>query len=430
MSRIALKIENISKQYRIGQVGTGTFSHDFRRWMFKIRGKEDPYLKVGEINDRLVAGGEYVWALNQINLEIYKGDVIGIIGQNGAGKSTLLKLLSQVTVPTTGSIKVKGRIAALLEVGTGFHPELTGRENIFLNGAILGMSKNEIISKFDEIVEFSGVIKYIDTPVKRYSSGMKVRLGFAVAAHLEPEILIVDEVLAVGDIAFQNKCISKMENVAKQGRTVIVVSHNMSSISRMCNRAVLLENGSIVKSGDVEEVVQYYISGDRIDLAEKKWKIDAPSCGDITLDGIKITQDLSLVGTLVNDIEKDIYLQFDYTLKKDKKMYCGFFLSSSNGSITFVSSDFYETQRFNKLKGSYSSVCKIPGNILAEETYFIRAFIAEPIKDAKPIIHIDIKDVLSFQVVDNLTGHSARKNHIGSYPGAVRPILKWDTNVI
>ena len=260
MSEVVLKIENVSKQYRLGLVGTGTLSHDLKRWWYLIRGKEDPFLKVGEANDREVKGGEYVNALSDINLEIRKGEVVGIIGKNGAGKSTLLKLLSEVTTPTTGSIKMKGRIAALLEVGTGFHPELTGRENIYLNGAILGMTKKEINSKIEEIIDFSGVAKYIDTPVKRYSSGMKVRLGFAVAAHLEPDILIVDEVLAVGDAEFQKKCIGKMKDVAGEGRTVLFVSHNMASVKSLCNTGIVLENGKVVYNGNAEDSVSYYLS--------------------------------------------------------------------------------------------------------------------------------------------------------------------------
>ena len=260
MSEVVLKIENVSKQYRLGLVGTGTLSHDLKRWWYLIRGKEDPFLKVGEANDREVKGGEYVNALSDINLEIRKGEVVGIIGKNGAGKSTLLKLLSEVTTPTTGSIKMKGRIAALLEVGTGFHPELTGRENIYLNGAILGMTKKEINSKIEEIIDFSGVAKYVDTPVKRYSSGMKVRLGFAVAAHLEPDILIVDEVLAVGDAEFQKKCIGKMKDVAGEGRTVLFVSHNMASVKSLCNTGIVLENGKVVYNGNAEDSVSYYLS--------------------------------------------------------------------------------------------------------------------------------------------------------------------------
>jgi len=256
-----LKAENISKQYRLGLVGTGTLSHDLNRWWAGIRGKEDPYLKVGAVNDRSTkANSDYVWALQDINFEVQQGEVLGIIGKNGAGKSTLLKILSRVTSPTTGEIKTKGRIASLLEVGTGFHPEMTGRENIYLNGAILGMTKTEIKRKEDEIIEFSGCEGYIDTPVKRYSSGMRVRLAFAVAAHLEPDILVIDEVLAVGDAEFQKKCLNKMEDVSKVGRTVLFVSHNMSAIQRLCPRSILLDGGMIKASGETQKVVKQYLS--------------------------------------------------------------------------------------------------------------------------------------------------------------------------
>jgi lipopolysaccharide transport system ATP-binding protein len=261
MSDTVLKVENLSKQYRLGDVGTGTLSHDLNRWWHKVRGKEDPYLKVGEANDRTKKGGsDYVWALQDINFEVKQGEILGIIGKNGAGKSTLLKILSKVTAPTTGSIKAKGRIASLLEVGTGFHPELTGRENIFLNGAILGMTKAEIKAKLDEIVDFAGVEKYLDTPVKRYSSGMTVRLGFAVAAHLEPEILIVDEVLAVGDAEFQKKAIGKMQDVSKgEGRTVLFVSHNMGSIKKLCDNALILDKGKVSYGGDCKDAILEYL---------------------------------------------------------------------------------------------------------------------------------------------------------------------------
>src|ERR1700741_2136106 len=245
-----IKVENVSKQYRLGMVGRGTIANDLTKWWAKVRGKEDPFLAIGEANDRTQKGNsDYVWALKDINFEVKRGEVLGIIGKNGAGKSTLLKILSQVTMPTTGEIKVKGRIASLLEVGTGFNPDLTGRDNIFLNGAILGMTKQEIKNKFDEIIDFSGVERYIDTPVKRYSSGMYVRLAFAVAAHLEPEILIVDEVLAVGDAEFQKKCLGKMKDVSGQGRTVLFVSHNMSAIRQLCTRALLLEDGHVIQDG-------------------------------------------------------------------------------------------------------------------------------------------------------------------------------------
>lgn len=260
MTKLAIKAENISKQYRLGEVGTGTLSHDLNRFWSKVRGKEDPYLKIGEANDRTSKGSsDYVWSLRDINFEIEQGDAVGIIGRNGAGKSTLLKLLSKVTKPTTGSFKVNGRIASLLEVGTGFNPEMTGRENIYLNGAILGMRRAEITRKFDEIVAFSGVERYIDTPVKRYSSGMYVRLAFAVAAHLESEILIVDEVLAVGDAEFQKKCLGKMGDVSKgEGRTVLFVSHNMGSIEQLCNRGIYLKNGELVDYGNLTSIISEY----------------------------------------------------------------------------------------------------------------------------------------------------------------------------
>jgi lipopolysaccharide transport system ATP-binding protein len=262
---IILKAENISKQYRLGQVGTGTLSHDLNRWWHRVRGKEDPYLKIGDTNDRSTKGeSDYVWALQDINFEVERGEVLGIIGKNGAGKSTLLKILSKVTAPTTGSIKCRGRIASLLEVGTGFNPELTGKENIFLNGAILGMTKKEIASKLDEIIEFSGCERYIDTPVKRYSSGMTVRLAFAVAAFLEPEILVIDEVLAVGDAEFQKKAIGKMQDISRSGgRTVLFVSHNMAAVKSLCTKAIVLENGIVVFEGNTNEGIEYYLQANQ-----------------------------------------------------------------------------------------------------------------------------------------------------------------------
>lgn len=260
MSNIAIKVENLGKAYQLGQIGTGTISRDLERWYARMRGKEDPFLRIGEANDRSVKGeSDIVWSLRDLNFEIEQGDAVGIIGRNGAGKSTLLKILSKVTAPTTGKISGQGRIASLLEVGTGFHPELSGRENIFLNGAILGMRKKEIQRKFDEIVDFAGIERYIDTPVKRYSSGMYVRLAFAVAAHLESEILIVDEVLAVGDAEFQKKCLGKMGEVSKgEGRTVLFVSHNMGSIKQLCNKGLVLANGQLVFNSEISKAVSYY----------------------------------------------------------------------------------------------------------------------------------------------------------------------------
>lgn len=261
-SDVILKVESLSKQYRLGLVGTGTLGHDLNRFWHRIRGKEDPYLKIGAVNDRsATANSDYVWALQDINFEVKRGEILGIIGKNGAGKSTLLKILSRVTAPTTGSIKTRGRIASLLEVGTGMHPELTGRENVYLNGAILGMTKVEIAHKIDEIIAFSGCEMYIDTPVKRYSSGMRVRLGFAVAAFLEPDILVVDEVLAVGDAEFQKKAIGKMQDISNtSGRTVLFVSHNMAAVQDLCTSLLILENGKLAYNGNVAEGINEYLN--------------------------------------------------------------------------------------------------------------------------------------------------------------------------
>ena len=296
----AIEFNNISKQYRLGLVSTRTLSHDLNRWWkMNIRGKEDPYLKIGEVNDRAHRGeSEYVWALKDINFKVEQGDVLGIIGKNGAGKSTLLKILSKVTTPSTGTIKARGRIASLLEVGTGFHPEMTGRENIYMNGAIMGMTKAEITRRFDEIVDFSGVERYLDTPVKRYSSGMTVRLGFAIAAHLEPEILVVDEVLAVGDAEFQKKAIGKMQDVSKgEGRTVLFVSHNMAAVKSLCNKGVVLENGVVNYQGDIDSSVNFYLNDEKL------------IGGDQIINSIKIfSSELEIKKIEVNNQDKNILI--------------------------------------------------------------------------------------------------------------------------
>ena len=301
----AIKIENVSKQYRLGVISTGTLSHDLNRWWTtSVLRREDPYLKIGETNDRASKGNsEYVWALKDINMEIERGDVVGIIGKNGAGKSTLLKLLSRVTKPTTGTIKYKGRIASLLEVGTGFHPEMTGRENIYMNGAIMGMTRAEITRKLDEIVDFSGCERYIDTPVKRYSSGMTVRLGFAIAAHLDPEILVVDEVLAVGDAEFQKKAIGKMQDVSKgEGRTVLFVSHNMGSIRQLCKNAIVLDIGQIVMSDNVDAAVDFYLQRSQISKTSTQVVItdefrDKGHVGDVKFVSFRLVKDNALFST-------------------------------------------------------------------------------------------------------------------------------------
>jgi lipopolysaccharide transport system ATP-binding protein len=331
---IAIKVENLSKAYQLGQIGTGTITRDIQRfWATKIMGKEDPFLKIGEANDRtLIGDSDIVWSLKDINLEIEQGDAVGIIGRNGAGKSTLLKLLSRVTAPTTGNIKVKGRIASLLEVGTGFHPELTGRENIYLNGAILGMRKKEITRKFDEIVDFSGVERYIDTPVKRYSSGMYVRLAFAVAAHLESETLIVDEVLAVGDAEFQNKCLGKMGDVSKgEGRTVLFVSHNMTSIAKLCNKGLVLNNGISKEICSIDKSIQYYneISSKKNDLFTQNSYLLNAEVTNVTVKEIN--------GNKAYFLE----LYFEINNKKNENIGVDLLIRYEDVVISFLSSSYY-----------------------------------------------------------------------------------------
>ena len=318
MKQLAIKAENISKQYRLGKVGTGTLSHDLNRLWYKVRGLEDPYVKIGEANDRSSKGeSDYVWSLRDINFEIEQGDAVGIIGRNGAGKSTLLKLLSKVTKPTTGGFKVKGRIASLLEVGTGFNPEMTGRENIYLNGAILGMRSHEITRKLDEIIAFSGVERYIDTPVKRYSSGMYVRLAFAVAAHLESEILIVDEVLAVGDAEFQKKCLGKMGDVSKgEGRTVLFVSHNMAAVQNLCFKGLLLENGIIKKTGGINDVLAEYLVSTKIENVKLSENTNRKGNGFLKFtDGFFISDNDNNIETF-----KDLKIKLNFELNFASKI--------------------------------------------------------------------------------------------------------------
>jgi lipopolysaccharide transport system ATP-binding protein len=335
-------------QYRLGLVGTGTISHDFNRFLARIRGKEDPYLKIGESNDRSTKGtSEYVWALKDINFEVKRGEILGIIGKNGAGKSTLLKILSKVTGPTTGAIKSKGRIASLLEVGTGFHPEMTGKENIFLNGAILGMTKKEIASKLDEIIEFSGCERYVETPVKRYSSGMKVRLAFAVAAFLEPDILVVDEVLAVGDAEFQKKAIGKMQDISSQGgRTVLFVSHDMAAIKSLCYKSIVLNNGRILFEGEVSKAIDKYLQSG-IENSNDNTKVE------FTSQNSTFIREISLKNHLNNStkfIEMGQDLIIDLILfcseNKDDLKISVLIVSSSGEKITAIRSHESTSQRF------------------------------------------------------------------------------------
>ncbi|PXW17124.1 lipopolysaccharide transport system ATP-binding protein [Chryseobacterium sp. CBTAP 102] len=413
---LALKAENISKQYRLGQVGTGTLSHDLNRFWHKVRGKEDPYLKIGEANDRTTKGdSEYVWSLRDIDFEIAQGDAVGIIGRNGAGKSTLLKVLSKVTKPTTGKIYTHGRIASLLEVGTGFHPEMTGRENVFLNGAILGMTRKEITRKFDEIVDFSGVERYIDTPVKRYSSGMYVRLAFAVAAHLESEILIVDEVLAVGDAEFQKKCLGKMNDVTRgEGRTVLFVSHNMTAIKELCSKGILLNQGKIDYQGDIlNTIIEYqksstkessYIYNGNLDeaLGNENIRIKEFSVSPIKGDLLDIDSGVH-VKLVFHNYCPDITLDTTFELKNYEELvifHVGKFVSENNDSKI----------------GEYTVEFDIPAGLLNAGNYYFRLYFG---KDQKILLY-GIDEFIGFEVENVKVGTMM---HI--YPGITRPFFEY-----
>ncbi len=423
MSNIAIQVEDLSKMYRLGEIGTGTISHDLNRWWAKVRGKEDPFLKLGEENKRDLKGGDYVWALRDVNFTVQQGEVLGIIGRNGAGKSTLLKLLSRVTAPTTGKIKAKGRIASLLEVGTGFHPELTGRENIFLNGAIMGMTKPEILRKFDEIVAFAGVERYIDTPVKRYSSGMYVRLAFAVAAHLEPEILIIDEVLAVGDAEFQNKCLGKMKDVSdKEGRTVLFVSHNMGAVKNLCTHALLMKDGMLRKEGTPPEIIDLYLSeGNNADRV-LEWPIaERPTNHELTVCSIKVLDDKNRLDSLLTSAE-DLKIEIEYKLEnaiKDLRVVVN--LITLDGTEVFSSSD-YSFQPASRMRepGHYKSVCYIPGRLLNAGNYIARVDFDVPM--TRPIIMgLRVPFTISELIFNQLGVTMASKP-----AGIIHPYLSWE----
>ncbi|RYE15080.1 MAG: ABC transporter ATP-binding protein, partial [Rickettsiales bacterium] len=407
-----------------------TLSRDLERWIARVRGKEDPFMTIGEANDRSVKGSsDVVLSLNNISFDIQQGDAVGIIGRNGAGKSTLLKLLSRVTSPTTGTIKVKGRIASLLEVGTGFHPELTGRENIFLNGAILGMRKREIARKFDQIVDFAGVERYIDTPVKRYSSGMYVRLAFAVAAHLESEILIVDEVLAVGDAEFQKKCLGKMGEVSKgEGRTVLFVSHNMGSIATLCTKGIVLSNGQLQFSGNITDSIDIYTSKEQATVKQKSFSLsNAPGNSNAKILDVLV----SSLGEMKNeyfDITKDISIKIKYLdSNRDSANTAIIHVKDSKDNTLFASNEFnnlsWENIHTSNKDNIITATCHIPGNFLAEGKYSVLVAIGSYSPD---IIHAIIDNIVSFEVIDTNSGSSVKKHTSGDWPGLVRPMLNWD----
>jgi len=405
-----LKVEKIFKQYELGQVSTGTMAHDFNRWLHKIRGKEDPYLKITEKNTRDEQGGsKFVWALDDISFDVHQGDVLGIIGRNGAGKSTLLKILSNVTAPTKGNIKIKGRIASLLEVGTGFHPDLTGRENIYLNGAILGMSKKEIKSKFDEIVAFSGVDKYIDTPVKRYSSGMYVRLAFSVAAHLEPEILIVDEVLAVGDAEFQRKCLGKMKEVSQNGRTVIFVSHNLVAVKSLCTKGIVLEQGKLVFNGTADEAVEHYMRTSVGNLNP----IVAFNSPDIALGNDLIKLKSIAVNPNRPQISTSFSIEFAFwNFMSVASFNVAFDIIDVLGEVVF-GSGFTFTSKNNVAE----AFCTIPADLMNDGIYSMHVYIHTA--DRQSICNF--ADIISFEIIDNKRNYA----YFGKINGAVRPKLTW-----
>jgi len=365
-----------------------------------------------------------IWALNNVSFNVKRGEVLGVIGNNGAGKTTLLKVLSKITTPSCGRAKIYGKISSLLEVGTGFHPELTGRENIYLNGTILGMRKREIDGKFDEIVDFSGVEKFIDTPVKRYSVGMKVRLGFSVAAFLEPDILVIDEVLAVGDSDFQKKCLQKMESVGKHGRTVLFVSHNMQMVTRLCSRAILLERGQIKDDGPADSVVAAYLTSGRVRSSERVWKnkLESPG-GDVArLLAVRVKNDAGQVLESF-DIRKPIGIEMEYeVIKSDYLLLPHYNIFNEAGEWLFTTIDTDPNWRGRRPAGSYTATAWIPGNFFSEGLMFVQSslFTLEP-----RTVQFEPRDVVSFQVVDSLDNNSARGDWPGTMKGAVRPLLKW-----
>ena len=415
---IILKAENISKQYRLGQVGTGTLSHDLNRWWHALRGKENPYLRIGDTNDRSTKGtSDYVWALQDINFEVERGEVLGIIGKNGAGKSTLLKILSKVTAPTTGTIKSRGRIASLLEVGTGFNGEMTGRENIFLNGAILGMTKKEIALKLEEIIEFSGCERYIDTPVKRYSSGMTVRLAFAVAAFLEPEILVIDEVLAVGDAEFQKKAIGKMQDISKgEGRTVLFVSHNMAAVETLCTRVISMKNGSIFGNGNPTKIISDYLQSSS--FSERKINFDsideAKGNENIKILYAAIENASALDKNEVIDVTSAIDFRIKIVNRTDKgRISIVYDLVTIKGDVVFGSGGKFDC-RINEIT---DISCRIPANFLNDDVYQIYCYFHT--NEMKELF--SDQELLTFEVKDV----KRESGYLGKVNGIIRPQLEW-----
>ncbi len=427
MSDIVISVENLSKSYRLGVIGTGTLREDVSRWWARLRGRPDPTIKIGQ-EHKSAHRSEVIWAVKDLNFQVRQGETLGIIGRNGAGKSTLLKILSRVTSPTSGAVKVKGRIASLLEVGTGFHPELTGRENIYLNGAIMGMSKVEISRKFDEIVDFSGVEQFIDTPVKRYSSGMYVRLAFAVAAHLDPEILIVDEVLAVGDAAFQKKCLGKMEEVTKgEGRTILFVSHNMGAVEQLCGSGILLEQGKIISSSNnIRDIIKKYLRPELTNTASIWENEDKKYYSEYYyLKKLYLTDEDGHILPSVVDNSKDFYVNFDFEVDTlDLALEITYEVYDEDYRLIFCSqhTDTSEDKWPKISKGQNKLRTKIPKHFLNEGVYHIKpgACLYKRLSLLEPTKH-------NISVVLNIVGGLSDSPYWYSRrAGILSPVLEWE----
>ena len=423
MNPVVIYAENVSKAYRLGQIGSGTLTNDLEAWWAKVRSKPNPLLKIGK-EDYGNRDGEILWALRDVSFTVEQGGVLGIIGRNGAGKSTLLKILSRVTAPTRGQVKIKGRIASLLEVGTGFHPELTGRENIYLNGAILGMKRTEIDRKFDEILDFSEVEQFIDTPVKRYSSGMYVRLAFAVAAHLDPEILVVDEVLAVGDAEFQRKCLGKMGDVAQQGRTVLFVSHNISAILRLTQEAIVLEKGRLALRASSREAVDYYLSAGNASEGERIWEEhEVPiSAAPFRPIALRLRDKKGKVVETIRSVEP-FAVEVEYNLSSPLTgLRIGLYLNSARGDQVLTTFDTDDGARFEKYtsrpEGHYVSRCEFPKDFLNDGRYIL-GINASSYRVRRYFMD---EQALSFNV--NTSGAPGRQ-WSEPRPGVLRPRLEW-----
>jgi lipopolysaccharide transport system ATP-binding protein len=424
MRNTVIAAENLTKEYRLGQIGTGTLSHDLNVWWAKVRGKPNPTLKIGE-RDLGNREGETILALKDVSFTVEQGEALGIIGRNGAGKSTLLKILSRVTAPTIGRVKVRGHIASLLEVGTGFHPDLTGRENIYLNGAILGMTRQEVRRKLDEIVDFAEIEQFIDTPVKRYSSGMYVRLAFAVAAHLDPEILVVDEVLAVGDAAFQKKCLGKLGNVADEGRTVLFVSHNMVAVQKLCRRALWIDKGRIEQDGEIRQVVTNYLqsAGNDSLVNDRVWneKGSAPGNQMVRLHRVYLHPKNGSASSLITT-HTPVVMDFEYwNIQPDIFLDINILVLNQDGVIVFEDGSIIHKTlgKEHLLKpGLFRSECTIPGDLFNTGLYYVRLFFG---KDSKYVIYA-LEDALTFEVHDS---PDLRDGSLGKIHGVVRPSLQW-----